>query len=310
MKDVIKRFNGERLALDYLNFEVNKGEVIGLLGPNGAGKTTAINAIVGLLDIDEGSIKVFDKTQNGKNASLRKRIGLVTQEITLYEELSAYENLRFFGKLYGLKGEHLEQRIEKVAQLIGLSDRLKDVPKKFSGGMKRRLNIGCSLLHEPELIIMDEPTVGIDPQSRNYIIEFVKSLAKDNDVSIIYTSHYIEEVQTVSDKVYIIDKGHIIAQGSVEDLIDKVKEDQRLNVQVKYPQEESVEALKALSDINEVHFNYDTYYLVVEGNANVLDKVLKVLNQETILNIDNQKASLEDVFLMLTGKTLRDGEVQ
>ncbi len=309
MKDVLKRYNGERLALDYLSLNVNKGEVVGLLGPNGAGKTTAINAIVGLLDVDEGQLDVFGKKQNGNNRDLRKRIGLVTQEITVYEDLSAYENLRFFGKLYGLKGDHLEARIEKVAQLIGLSDRLKDLPKRYSGGMKRRLNIGCALLHEPELIIMDEPTVGIDPQSRNYIIEFVKDIAKQSDTAIIYTSHYIEEVQTVSDRVYIIDQGHIIASGTVNELIEKVRGDQLLMIKVKNPNESSVQKLKALDDVKEVHLNHDTYHLVIASDANILDKALSVIKDETFLNIDNQKANLEDVFLMLTGKTLRDGEV-
>ncbi len=307
MKDAIKRYNGRVLALDYLSLEVNRGEVVGLLGPNGAGKTTAINAIVGLLNLDEGMIKVFGEDQSTKNRPLKKRIGLVTQEVTVYEELSAYENLRFFGSIYGLRGEQLERRIHEVAKLIGLEDRIKDIPKKYSGGMKRRLNIGCALLHEPELIIMDEPTVGIDPQSRNYILEFVKTLAKDANTSIIYTSHYIEEVQAISDKVYIIDQGHIIAKGTVKELISKMKGDQIVSISVKNHNVDSLKSLKALPDVKEVTFDEDTYQIIIEAGASILDKILVLLTKEIITNVNHQEATLEDVFLMLTGKSLRDG---
>jgi ABC-2 type transport system ATP-binding protein len=310
MKDVIKRYQGERLALDYLNLEVKKGEVVGLLGPNGAGKTTAINAIVGLIDIDEGMVEVFGEKQTGLNRALRSKIGLVTQEVTVYEDLSAYENLLFFGKLYGLRGEQLKARIDRVAKLIGLETRLHDVPKKFSGGMKRRLNIGCALLHEPELIIMDEPTVGIDPQSRNYILEFVKKLAKETNTAIIYTSHYIEEVEAISDVVYIIDQGHIIAKGTVKSLIEKMKGDQVTFIEVKTANSETVKTLKAMNDVKEVILKENTYQVVTTTGANILDKLLSVLAAEVIVNIQNEKANLEDVFLMLTGKSLRDGEVK
>jgi ABC-2 type transport system ATP-binding protein len=310
MKDVIKRYQGERLALDYLNLEVKKGEVVGLLGPNGAGKTTAINAIVGLIDIDEGMVEVFGEKQTGLNRALRSKIGLVTQEVTVYEDLSAYENLLFFGKLYGLRGEKLKARIDRVAKLIGLETRLHDVPKKFSGGMKRRLNIGCALLHEPELIIMDEPTVGIDPQSRNYILEFVQKLAKETNTAIIYTSHYIEEVEAISDVVYIIDQGHIIAKGTVKSLIEKMKGDQVTFIEVKAAKEETVKTLKDMNDVKEVILKENIYQVVTSTGANILDKLLSVLSSEVIVNIQNEKANLEDVFLMLTGKSLRDGEVK
>jgi len=309
LKDVIKRYQGNRLALDYLDLEIQKGEVVGLLGPNGAGKTTAINAIVGLVDVDEGSIEVFGQKQNGLNRDVRKRIGLVTQEVTIYENLSAYENLLFFGKLYGLRKEKLKTRIQEVAKLIGLEDRLHELPKRYSGGMKRRLNIGCSLLHEPELIIMDEPTVGIDPQSRNYILEFVKEIAKNTNTAIIYTSHYIEEVQHISDRVYIIDQGHIIAKGTVNELIEKIKGDQITLIEVKNPLEESIQKIKGISGVKEVAIENNTYQIITEAHVNQLDKILSILTSQTIVNVSNQQANLEDVFLMLTGKTLRDSEV-
>ena len=309
MKNVIKRYQGERLALDYFDMEVKKGEVVGLLGPNGAGKTTAINAIVGLLDTDEGDVMVFGKQQNGKNLSLRKRIGLVTQEVTVYEDLSAYENLLFFGKLYGLRGEKLQTRIAEVAKLIGLENRLHELPKRYSGGMKRRLNIGCALLHEPELIIMDEPTVGIDPQSRNYILDFVKELAKSSNTAIIYTSHYIEEVQAISDRVYIIDQGHIIAKGTVAELIEKIQGEQVVMIDVKTPKTETVKTLRDLADVKEAKLVENRYHVVLHPGVSVLDKLIAVLSAQTIVNINNPQANLEDVFLMLTGKSLRDGAV-
>jgi len=309
MENVIKRYSNNVLALDHFEIEVKKGEVVGLLGPNGAGKTTAIKAIVGLHDVDQGTIKVFGQKQNGSNQETKKRIGFVTQEVTVYEDVSAYENLRFFGRLYGLKGQHLEDRIETVAKLIGLEERLKESPKKYSGGMKRRLNIGCSLLHEPELIIMDEPTVGIDPQSRNYILSFVKKLARQENVSIIYTSHYIEEVQAISDRVYIVDQGHIIADGTVDSLINKVKGDQVIRIDVAQSSKEKLDKLKKLNDIKEVSLEGNTYTIVAYPKAHVLSKILETLSDLTIENVDTKKANLEDVFLLLTGKTLRDQAV-
>ncbi len=307
--EVIKRYNGERLALDHFNFEVKKGEVIGLLGPNGAGKTTAIKSLIGLLDIDEGTIEVFNQKQNGKNKDNRKRIGFVTQEVTIYDDMSAYENLLFFGKLYGLRGNLLKDRIQAVAKLIGLENRLKETPKKFSGGMKRRLNIGCALLHEPELLIMDEPTVGIDPQSRNYILDFVKELAKQSNTAIIYTSHYIEEVEAIADRIYIIDQGHVIAKGTLKELIAKIKGDNHTVIHVEKPSEDCLEKIKALSDVKEATLNEKTYHIVTLPGVNVLNTLLQILAPTNINNVDNKRLNLEDVFLMLTGKSLRDGEV-
>ncbi len=309
LNNVIKRFQNERLALDYLNMEVKKGEVVGLLGPNGAGKTTAIKSIVGLLDIDEGSIEIFGQTQNGNNKAIRKRIGLVTQELTIYEDMTAYENLLFFGKLYGLRGDHLKQRIKEVATLIGLESRLNEAPKRYSGGMKRRLNIGCALLHEPELIIMDEPTVGIDPQSRNYILDFVKDLAHKTDTAIIYTSHYIEEVEAIADTIYIIDQGHIIAEGTLETLIAKIKGDNHILIDVKNPDETVLTNIKNMADVKEATLKQGTYQITTPPGVNILNELLSLLSPLVVNNVTNKQPNLEDVFLMLTGKTLRDGEV-
>lgn len=309
LENVIKRYQNDRLALDHLNFEVDKGEVVGLLGPNGAGKTTAIKTIVGLLDADEGQVEVFGETHNGENQVVKKRIGLVTQDVTIYEDLSAYENLLFFGKLYGLRGDKLRNRIEDVGKLIGLEGRLHEKPKRYSGGMKRRLNIGCALLHEPELIIMDEPTVGIDPQSRHYILEFVKTLARKTDTAIIYTSHYIEEVEAIADRIFIIDQGHIIAEGTLDALIARIKGDHHTQIRVKSPTEDALKSIQKLSDVKEANLKGDTYHIVTLPGVNVLDQLINILSPLSIQNVTDKQPNLEDVFLMLTGKTLRDGEV-
>lgn len=304
MENVIKRF-GNHLALDYLNLEVKRGEVVGLLGPNGAGKTTCIQTIVGLLPVDEGEITVFHMKQNGKNRDIKRKIGYVTQEITIYEDMTVKENLSFFGNLYGLKKPELETRIQEVAKIIGLEDRIHDRPKHFSGGMKRRLNIGCSLLHQPELLIMDEPTVGIDPQSRNYILEFVKKISSIG-VSVLYTSHYIEEVAAISDRVYIMDQGHVIASGTIPELIGRIQGDSHILVDVAIGDEKKRDELLAIPDIKEVVLNGNQYHIVVAGGVSIIDKIVEILSPLRIMNINSKQPNLEDVFLTLTGKQLRD----
>jgi len=304
MEDVMKRF-GRNLALDSFNLEMSKGEVIGLLGPNGAGKTTCIRAIIGLIPVDDGDITVFGTHQNGKNRDIKRRIGYVTQELTIYEELSAQDNLAFFGSLYGLSKEQIAQKIPEVAQIIGLEGRLKEQTKHFSGGMKRRLNIGCALMHDPELIIMDEPTVGIDPQSRNFILEFVKRLAS-NGASILYTSHYIEEVEAVASKICIMDQGHTIASGTLPELIARIKGDSHILIDVRISSEEKLKELRAIPEIKEAALIDNRYHIVVPGGITVFDKIIAVLSGQTIVNVNSKQPNLEDVFLTLTGKQLRD----
>lgn len=305
MNNVIKRFDNY-LALDYLSLEINKGEVIGLLGPNGAGKTTCIKSIIGLLPIDEGEISVFHMNQDGKSKEIRSKIGFVTQEITIYEDMTAKENLAFFGSLYGLPKKELEIRINEVAKIIGLEERLNDRPKNFSGGMKRRLNIGCSILHRPQLLIMDEPTVGIDPQSRNYILEFVKNTAAEG-TSVIYTSHYIEEVEAIANRIYIMDQGHVIASGTLQELISRIKGDSHILVDVSIASDVQRKELLAIPDINEVIINNNQYHIIVPGGVFIIDKIVSILAPLRIINIHSKQPNLEDVFLTITGKQLRDG---
>ncbi len=304
MENVIKRFN-EQLALDYLSLEVKKGEVIGLLGPNGAGKTTCIKSIVGLLPIDEGDITVFGMEQDGKNKSIRSQIGLVTQDVTIYEDMTARENLAFFGSLYGLEKQVLKDRIEEVARIIGLEERLDDRPKNYSGGMKRRLNIGCSILHRPRLLIMDEPTVGIDPQSRNYILDFVKKKAAEG-TTVIYTSHYIEEVEAIASRIYIMDQGHVIASGTLRELIARIKGDSHILVDVRMASEEQKDELLKMADIKEVVIKENQYHIIVPGGITIIDKIIAVLAPLGVVNVNSKQPNLEDVFLTLTGKQLRD----
>ena len=305
VEEVIKRF-GNNLALDCCNLSVEKGEVIGLLGPNGAGKTTCIRSIIGLIPIDEGSISVFGLAQDGKNKEIRKRIGYVTQEITIYEDMSARDNLAFFASLYKMGKTEIAARIDEVARIIGLEGRLNEKSKNFSGGMKRRLNIGCALMHKPDLIIMDEPTVGIDPQSRAFILRFVKELAQKGS-TIIYTSHYIEEVEAVASRIYIMDSGHIIAEGTLPQLIARIQGDHFIEVEVRFASEEKVKQLQAIPEVKEVVLEENRYRIVVPGGIPILDKILLTLSDQSLVSINTKQPNLEDVFLTLTGKQLRDG---
>lgn len=219
----LKKSFGEKEVVDGLTFKVNKGEILGFLGPNGAGKSTTINMITTILDIDEGNVLFEGRNIDSNNNSFKKALGYVPQDIALFNDLSAYENVKFFGSLYGLKGECLKSRVKETLKLVGLCDRKDDYPDSFSGGMKRRLNIACSIVHKPKLLIMDEPTVGIDPQSRNNILKVTKSL-RDNGTTIIYTSHYMEEVEAICSRILIIDNGKIIEVGNKEEIKAKYKE--------------------------------------------------------------------------------------
>ena len=219
--------------------------------------------------------------------------------------MTARENLTFFGSLYGMKNPILKNRVEEVSEIIGLKEKLDKKAGSFSGGMKRRLNIGCSLVHNPRLLIMDEPTVGIDPQSRNYILEFVKK-AQSQGMSILYTSHYIEEVEAVASKIVIMDQGHGIAEGTLQELISRIQGDSQILIDVRIAKEEVREALAALPDVKEVALNGNTYHIIVPGGVVVFDKILPILSHLGIVAINSKQPNLEDVFLTLTGKQLRD----
>lgn len=228
VENLYKNYGNIR-AVDGISFEVKRGEVFGLLGPNGAGKSTTISIISTLVPPTKGEI-IFEGESILKNPkNIRQKLGVVPQDIALYPTLSGYENLRFWGNLYGLKGQELKQRINETADIIGLHERLKDKVEKYSGGMKRRLNIGAALLHMPDLLIMDEPTVGIDPQSRSHILDTVLKL-NDRGITIIYTTHYMEEAENLCSRICIMDEGKIIASGTQQELVELVKEKTQINI--------------------------------------------------------------------------------
>ena len=219
----LKKSFGEKQVVKGITFDIGVSEIIGFLGPNGAGKSTTINMISTILNIDEGSVLFKNKDVKENEEEFKKELGLVPQEIAFFSDLSTYDNVKFFGSLYGLKGSKLKENVKESLEQVGLWDKRKDYPDSFSGGMKRRLNIACSIVHRPKLLIMDEPTVGIDPQSRNSILELTKKL-RDEGTTIIYVSHYMEEVEVICSRLIIIDNGKIIEQGDKDDLKKKYKE--------------------------------------------------------------------------------------
>jgi ABC-2 type transport system ATP-binding protein len=307
MEGVVKRY-GATIALDHADLEVRQGEILGLLGPNGAGKTTAILVLAGLLGADSGSVELFGRTQRPGVLDLKRKVGLVTQEITIFEDLTAWENLAFFAGLYGVKKPQLRARIQETLAFVGLTEHAHRRPRKFSGGMKRRLNLACALTHHPEFLIMDEPTVGIDPQSRNHILESVRAL-RDAGTTILYTSHYMEEVQAIASRVAIMDQGHVIASGTIDELVERIQYEESVTVEVGAPTVDLAEQLKAIAGVKEVSREGARLRIVSQAGAGNLDRVIACVQKSGgVRSIAAEKPSLEDVFLTLTGKSLRDGE--
>lgn len=301
-----KKF-GTHIAVDEVSFAVMKGTILGLLGPNGAGKSTIINIITGLLNKTSGQISLFGKELSEKNRELRKRIGVVPQELALYYDLSAEENVRYFGGLYGLKGKDLQQATEKSLKLVGLWERRKDKPGKFSGGMQRRLNIAMAIVHEPEFVIMDEPTVGIDPQSRNYIIETIEKM-RDAGKTLIYTSHYMEEVERLADTIVIIDHGKVIASGTEAELVNLITDKKNIKITVANPQDVVLAELEQQSSVLQTNMEGNTLIVTVAVESNALNHLLMDLIKQGVEvdSVEQQRINLETVFLNLTGRKLRD----
>lgn len=306
LTDVVKRYDS-KLIVDHVNFSLQEGEIFGLLGPNGAGKSTTISMICGLLKADSGEIMIDGLSVREKPLEVKKRIGLVPQELALYENMSAAENVSFFGKLYGLRGKLLKERIQEALEFTGLSDRARDKPSTFSGGMKRRLNIACAIMHRPRLIIMDEPTVGIDPQSRNHILESVKTLNKLGS-TIIYTSHYMEEVAAVCDRVAIMDKGHIIACGTESELRERVAHEEKIVVKAANITPALINELSRHPRISRVEVVQDAVELYLPSSQSELQDILFIFakHEGVIASLNIEEPDLETLFLSLTGRTLRD----
>ncbi|OAB37714.1 antibiotic ABC transporter ATP-binding protein [Paenibacillus macquariensis subsp. defensor] len=306
IKDVVKRY-GAKISVDHLNLSIHEGEVFGLLGPNGAGKSTTINMMSGLMKLDQGSIVIDGISVNDRPLEVKKCIGLVPQDLALYETMPAADNVSFFAKLYGLRGKLLKERVEEALEFVGLQDRAKEMPSTFSGGMKRRLNIACAIMHHPKLIIMDEPTVGIDPQSRNHILESVRTLNKMGS-TIIYTSHYMEEVAAISDRVAIMDQGHVIACGTQQELRERVSSVEKIVIKATQITEAVIDELKLHPRISRVSSNEDIIELYVVSSQQELQDILFICAKHNVIlqSLACEEPDLESLFLNLTGRKLRD----
>jgi len=295
------------VAVDGADFSIEKGEVFGLLGPNGAGKSTTISMIAGLLRPSDGSIILKGKGVTSNPALVKDVLGLVPQDVALYPTLTARENLYFWGRMYGLRGSLLKERVEEALQYAGLTDRANDRIDTYSGGMKRRINIAAALVHRPELLIMDEPTVGIDPQSRNHILETVLSLNKEG-ITLIYTSHYMEEVEYLCSRVAIMDHGKVIASGTTDELRRLAGDADRLDVAVSDVTEAAIEELKGIAGVIEVTSLNGTVTVMAKDGHEKVSQVLDVLKRggAKVKSVSIVEPNLESVFLRLTGRALRD----
>ena len=307
MEQVTKSF-GEITAVDKMSLNIEEGEIFGLLGPNGAGKSTAINMITGLLGMDKGKIFILGHDVKKEAMTTKQNTGIVPQEIAIYEDLTSLENVKFFASLYGLKGNSLNEAAMAALEFTGLTDKAKSYPKSFSGGMKRRLNIACAIAHRPKLIIMDEPTVGIDPQSRNHILQSVKRL-NELGSTIIYTSHYMEEVEAICTRVAIMDHGKVIALGSVDDLKSLINDKNIVYISV----DDSIsrinaEQLREIQGVSDIEIADSVVKISSVREVNNMDRIIHYFtsNRFSIKSVESKTPDLETVFLSLTGRRLRD----
>ena len=303
---LVKRF-GDLTAVDGVDLVVGEGETFGLLGPNGAGKTTTISMIAGLLEPDGGEVFVDGAPISTRAVAAKAAIGLVPQELAVYPDLTGEENLRFFARLYGLDGSDLSARVDEVLEVVGLSERRDDLVKEYSGGMKRRLNIGVGLLHHPRLLILDEPTVGVDPQSRNAILESVEHLSGEG-MAVLYTTHYMEEAERLCSRVAIIDEGKIRAEGTRRELVSMVGEKDRISITGAGDLASAAEAVAALDGVSGVSTTDHRLEILADDASVILPDILGRLTGAgaSIHEVVVVEPNLEAVFLHLTGKALRD----
>lgn len=307
VKNLVKKYS-EKTAVDHLDLQIKEGIIYGLLGPNGAGKSTTINCMLGLLKSNEGSIKILGEEMNSNNLKLKANIGVIPQNVSVFEELTVYENIDFFCGLYIKDKEERKKLVEEAIEFVGLGEYKKYVPKKLSGGLVRRLNIACGIAHKPKIVFMDEPTVAVDPQSRNSILEGVLKL-KEQGSTIIYTSHYMEEVEQICDEVAIIDSGKVIAKGTTEELKNMITDTEKLVINTYGVEDKVIEEIKNIADIKSVEKDNNCIKISYKKNQNsTLLKILQVIEDNGV-NIDkiyNEVPTLNTVFLELTGKQLRD----
>jgi ABC-2 type transport system ATP-binding protein len=303
----LKRSFDDLIAVGGVSFFIEEGETYGLLGPNGAGKTTTISMVAGLLESDGGSVHVAGRPMTTKSSDSKRAIGLVPQDLAIYPDLTAKENLAFFGSLYGMRGSELGRRIDEVLEMVGLRDRSDDKAEEYSGGMKRRLNIGVGLLHGPQLLILDEPTVGVDPQSRNAILESVEVLSTEG-MSVLYTTHYMEEAERLCDRVGIIDNGLLVAEGSRRELVDSIGQNDTVHVSGTGDLGGAAEALRSTDGVVQAAEAHGVITVVVDRAASRLPSILAAVGDAgvSVTAVDVTEPNLEAVFLQMTGKALRD----
>lgn len=297
----------ELVAIDNLDLDVKKGKILGLLGPNGSGKSTLIYCILSLLEFQKGSIKIYGEEMTPTSYHIKEKIGVVFQDVGVFEELTVYENIDYFCGLY-IKDKELKKKyVEEAIKLVGLDDFRKFVPKKLSGGLLRRLNIACGIAHKPEIIILDEPTVAVDPQSRNNILEGIKELNKQG-ATIIYTSHYMEEIDLICDDIVILDKGKVIAKGTSEELKESIDIDEKVKFETKEISNEVLEKIKASANVLNVEYEEGLCRVTYKKGKDNFIHLIKILNENGIEyeSLNSRMPTLNDVFLELTGKDLRD----
>lgn len=306
IENLVKRYR-ELVALDHLNLEINEGEIFGLLGPNGSGKTTTINCILSLLTFDKGTIEVFGKEMHPDSYDLKRQIGVVMQNVAVFDELTVQENIDYFCGLYIRDKTLRKQYVEEAITFVGLEDYKKFYPKKLSGGLLRRLNIACGVAHKPKLLFLDEPTVAVDPQSRNRILEGIQELNKQG-VTIVYTSHYMEEVEQICTRIAILDKGKNLAIGTKEELKQMIKKSETISIEMLELSEEHLNGLRGLSHVYEVTFENHKLQVLCSGGKHNLIRVLNYLQENNLSfgRVYSELPSLNDVFLEITGKELRD----
>ncbi len=306
IENLVKRYK-DLVALDHFNLDIKEGEIFGLLGPNGSGKTTTINCILALLSYDKGEIQVFGQSMEPNSYGLKRDIGVVFQNVAVFDELTVYDNIDYFCGLYVTDKETRKELVNEAIEFVGLSDFKKFYPKKLSGGLLRRLNIACGIAHKPKLIIMDEPTVAVDPQSRNNILEGIVKLNKQG-ATIIYTSHYMEEVEQICTRIAIMDKGKNLAIGTTEELKLMIKTGETIMVEVLGLTPENLRELGEIKHVFSVNYENNQLKIKCSGGKHNLIRILNYLQENTISfgRVFSELPTLNDVFLEITGKELRD----
>lgn len=306
VKNLTKEYKNLK-AIDNLSFDVFEGEILGLLGPNGSGKSTTINSILQLLNYSSGSIKIFGHEMRPDAYEIKKDIGVIFQEVAVFQELTVYENLDYFCGLYINDKDIREKYVMDAINLVGLNEFIKFYPKQLSGGLLRRLNIACGIAHKPKLIFLDEPTVAVDPQSRNNILDGIKKL-RDEGATIVYTTHYMEEVEMICDRIIILDKGKIIAKGTTDELKTLAKLEEKITVEVKNISEETLKEIKKFKTVLDLSYQGNTLVIVYKKGKDNLGELIDYLHEKKVAysKIFSERPTLNDVFLELTGKDLRD----